>query len=135
MVRRDKNAWLNSKTDALMACCQEGTTSEIHRQVKRCLLKMTPDTLATKRAPLKDSEGKLYVTEDEKQILWQQHWTQLYGGSVKSSVDNFKTSNMPEQIDDEDMHIAETDLFTVADIRSALRHQMNGKASIDGLPT
>eukprot|EP00971_Amphidinium_carterae_P337093 6473756-Amphidinium_carterae.1 len=135
MVKRDKNAWLSSKTDELAERCQEGVTSEIHRQVKRCLLKMTTNTLATRRAPLKDCDGKLHVTDDEKHILWQQHWTQLYGGSVKNSVDTFTSSSLPARLMGEALPIADSDLFTEAEIKSALRHQMNGKASIDGLPT
>eukprot|EP00971_Amphidinium_carterae_P344896 6485558-Amphidinium_carterae.3 len=139
MARRDKFAWLSSKTDELGQLCLEGTTSEIHQQVKKCLIKMSPNALATKRAPLKDEEGKVYVTDDAKQLLWQQHWTKLYGGNVKSATDSFCSSNWPDLGEDEleqrTLAVGEADLFTPAEIRSALRHQMNGKASVDGVPS
>eukprot|EP00971_Amphidinium_carterae_P250647 4975816-Amphidinium_carterae.1 len=150
MVRRDKLAWLTSKTQELAQLCQDGTSSEIHRQVKNCLIKITPNAIATRRAPLKDADGRMYVTEDAKHLLWQQHWTQLYGGSIRNTVGNFRSTIWPlpgvsEQPIRQDSstrgdadtreEVRDSDLFTPAEIRRALRHQMNGKASADGIPT
>eukprot|EP00971_Amphidinium_carterae_P339897 6477957-Amphidinium_carterae.1 len=150
MVRRDKLAWLTSKTEELAQLCQDGTSSEIHRQVKNCLIKITPNAIATRRAPLKDADGRMYVTEDSKYLLWQQHWSQLYGGSIRNTVSNFRSTIWPptgvsEQPTTQDSSTCEdsdtrgavrdSDLFTPAEIRRALRHQMNGKASADGVPS
>eukprot|EP00971_Amphidinium_carterae_P286578 5689512-Amphidinium_carterae.1 len=89
MVRSDKNAWLQEKTDELAVHCAEGDSSIIHKHVKKCLVKLRPNPTATQRAQLVDAEGKVYTTQDEKEMLWQTHWSRLYGATVKNNIEDF----------------------------------------------
>eukprot|EP00971_Amphidinium_carterae_P058511 1157450-Amphidinium_carterae.1 len=134
-VKADKNAWLQEHTDELQIQCEEGNSSTIHKQVKRCLVRLRPNIEATRRAPLRDDSGKVYTTLDEKQTLWQTHWAYLYGGVVSSQVKGFKTCRLEPSFTDAPRRIEDSDWFTHQEVRAALRHQMNGKASIDGVPS
>eukprot|EP00971_Amphidinium_carterae_P100031 1978144-Amphidinium_carterae.3 len=134
-VRADKLSWMQEQTDELAEQMFEGNSSSIHKQVKKCLLKLKPNVAATKRAPLKDSEGHLHTTEDEKQMAWQSHWAQLYGGKVMSQTLTFKERKMDNANCLDPILIRDDDWFTHAEVNPALRHQMNGKASIDGVPS
>eukprot|EP00971_Amphidinium_carterae_P268499 5326612-Amphidinium_carterae.1 len=134
-VRADKLMWMQEQTDELAAQMFEGNSSSIHKQVKKCLLQLRPNVAATRRAPLKDSTGKLHVTDDEKRLAWQSHWASLYGGRVMSQTRTFQECRMDTTTSFDPRSIREDDWFTQAEVKSALRHQMNGKASIDGVPS
>eukprot|EP00971_Amphidinium_carterae_P281342 5585770-Amphidinium_carterae.3 len=134
-VRADKLSWMTEQTDELAAQMFDGNSSSIHKQVKKCLLKLRPNVTATRRAPLKDSTGKLHTTDDKKQLAWQSHWASLYGGRVMSQSRTFQECRMDTTTCLDPRSIREDDWFTQAEVKSALRHQMNGKASIDGVPS
>eukprot|EP00971_Amphidinium_carterae_P349177 6490883-Amphidinium_carterae.2 len=135
MVKQDKDVWLQEKTDELAQQCIDGDVSAAHKQVKRCLIKLRPNPAATQRAPLVDPDGKIHTTQDEKEILWQTHWTRLYGAHVKNTVEDFKSCSMENDVERNRPEVAEADWFTYDEVRAAIRHQMNGKASIDGIPS
>eukprot|EP00971_Amphidinium_carterae_P007408 147081-Amphidinium_carterae.1 len=82
LVKEDKTAWLSSMTEELARVEQEGVSSEKHKQVKRCLTKIRPNQLAVKRGPIRDASGSLKTTQDEKEVLWQEHWSKLYAGQM-----------------------------------------------------
>eukprot|EP00971_Amphidinium_carterae_P313845 6237438-Amphidinium_carterae.4 len=134
-VKRDKLAWLEEKTRQLAQVSYDGTSSELHRQVKRCLTRVHPNLAATSRAPLKNSEGKVFTTDDEKHMLWQGHWSQLYGGRTLSEVRTFKQCTMPPCQIGAEIALQPDDLFTAEEIRAAMHKQFNGKASVDYMPT
>eukprot|EP00971_Amphidinium_carterae_P278076 5519869-Amphidinium_carterae.2 len=135
LVRADKKAWLANKMKELHRLTSEGTSSTLHRQVKSCLTRINCSRAATTRAPLQDMNDRWHITEDEKAIVWQQHWCQLYGGKMTTHEQSFKHCSMPKRAVDVYLQPTQSDLFSEAEVRSALKHQMNGKAAADGLPT
>eukprot|EP00971_Amphidinium_carterae_P352219 6492492-Amphidinium_carterae.2 len=125
----------HERTDELAEKIAEGDSSAIHKQVKKCLLKLKPNVVATKRGPLRDFTGKEHTTEDEKQMAWQAHWARLYGGKVMSQTRTFDACQLDDDQGCAPNIIQDDDWFTLGEVKSALRHQMNGKASIDSVPS
>eukprot|EP00971_Amphidinium_carterae_P064368 1274895-Amphidinium_carterae.3 len=134
-VRTDKLAWLESKTEQLASLSVDGTSSDLHRQVKRCLTKVTPNISATSRGTMKDAMGKIYTTDDEKQMLWQGHWAALYGGRILSQTRSFQDCRMPVECKDQQVEVTTEDLFLEQEVLDAMVRQFNGKASVDSMPT
>eukprot|EP00971_Amphidinium_carterae_P287769 5712941-Amphidinium_carterae.2 len=97
LVREDKKSWMTNKLRELNRLTCEGTSSTLHRQVKSCLTKVNCGRAATVRAPLQDMNNRWCITDDEKTILWQRHWCQLYGAKMASQERSFKSCKMPER--------------------------------------
>eukprot|EP00971_Amphidinium_carterae_P329059 6461322-Amphidinium_carterae.2 len=134
-VKADKLAWLDAKTNQLAEIAYEGTSSDLHRQVKRCLTKITPNLAATSRGALTDAAGRTFTTEDEKEMLWQGHWATLYGGRILSEQKSFSDYTIRGGNKDDNVDLEEDDLFTEAEVMAAMTRQCNGKASVDCMPT
>eukprot|EP00971_Amphidinium_carterae_P244474 4854323-Amphidinium_carterae.1 len=133
-VKIDKKKWLEAKTDQLAHYAVEGTSSDLHRQIKRCLTKVQPNLSATSRAPLKDHLGRYHTTDDAKHLLWQEHRSRLYAGkvcSVQHSFEDCIIDTAPQR----SVEVLESDLFTESEVGAAIQHQFNGKTSVDSLPT
>eukprot|EP00971_Amphidinium_carterae_P178333 3537853-Amphidinium_carterae.1 len=134
-VRADKLAWLDEKTNKLAELATDGTSSELHRQVKKCLTKVSPNLAATSRGTLRDATGKLYTTDDEKDMLWQSHWSTLYGGRILSQSRSFSDYSIPTHPEVDKVVLSQDDLFTESEVLAAMTRQCNGKASVDAMPT
>eukprot|EP00971_Amphidinium_carterae_P187326 3717917-Amphidinium_carterae.2 len=133
LVRQDKTAWLARKTEELARIEQEGVSSETHKQVKRCLTKIRQNQVAIKRGPIRDSAGILKTTQDEKELVWQEHWGRLYAGKMLSTKRSF--TSCPKNWTSVSLGlVSEEAKFTELEVEAALKHQMTNKASVDGIP-
>eukprot|EP00971_Amphidinium_carterae_P321797 6396469-Amphidinium_carterae.1 len=133
MVRRDKAAWIATKTEELARIEQEGVSSETHKQVKRCLVKVRQNQVEIKRGPIRDAAGHIKTTQDEKEMVWQEHWSRLYAGKMLCTTRSFKST--PKAWTARSLGIVSAEaLFSPAEVEAALKHQMTNKASVDGIP-
>eukprot|EP00971_Amphidinium_carterae_P243684 4839657-Amphidinium_carterae.1 len=133
LVRKDKAVWISSKTEELARIEQEGVSSETHKHVKRCLTKIRQNHVAVKRGPIRDAAGALKTTQDEKEIVWQEHWSRLYAGKMLNETKSF--TSVPQNWTSDSLgEVSAEAKFSEAEVEAALKHQMTNKASVDGIP-
>eukprot|EP00971_Amphidinium_carterae_P340480 6478845-Amphidinium_carterae.1 len=132
-LRVDKQEWLHQVCLEVQSAKNDNDAKKFYKLLRRYFSGSEKSHVQVRLRPLLNEKGITACTPEQKNIMWQDHWSSMYGATVESNQRDF---TMWQDSDGQDIvahpaAIPENSWFTRAEVGRAVIHLCADKASPD----